>query len=125
MSRQRTIFATVGVMLSLFMASMESTVIATAMPTIVSQLGGLAIYSWVFIDHVLGNDSLRKKCTSVLVPLNLMARALEFRHAVTPALASKEATVRIFVEQFNLADEFLCLDYLEPRQGTCHQRILP
>lgn len=53
MSRQRTIFATVGVMLSLFMASMESTVIATAMPTIVSQLGGLAIYSWVFSVYML------------------------------------------------------------------------
>lgn len=53
MSRQRTIFATVGVMLSLFMASMEGTVIATAMPTIVSQLGGLAIYSWVFSIYML------------------------------------------------------------------------
>ncbi|MBX3010650.1 MAG: MFS transporter [Caldilineaceae bacterium] len=53
MSRQRTIFTTVGIMLSLFMASMESTVIATAMPTIVSQLGGLAIYSWVFSIYML------------------------------------------------------------------------
>lgn len=53
MSRQRTIIATAGVMLSLFMASMEATVIATAMPTIVSQLGGLAIYSWVFSVYML------------------------------------------------------------------------
>lgn len=53
MSRQRTIFTTVGIMLSLFMASMEGTVIATAMPTIVSQLGGLAIYSWVFSVYML------------------------------------------------------------------------
>ena len=47
MSR-RTLVITIGVMLSLFMASMESTVVATAMPTIVSQLGGLSSYSWVF-----------------------------------------------------------------------------
>lgn len=40
-------------MLSLFMASMEGTVIATAMPTIVSQLGGLAIYSWAFSAYML------------------------------------------------------------------------
>ncbi|MEZ4730453.1 MAG: MDR family MFS transporter [Caldilineaceae bacterium] len=53
MSRQRTIIVTAGVMLSLFMASMEGTVIATAMPTIVSQLGGLAIYSWVFSIYML------------------------------------------------------------------------
>ncbi len=40
-------------MLSLFLASMEGTVVATAMPTIVGQLGGLAIYSWVFSVYLL------------------------------------------------------------------------
>ena len=44
---------TVGVMLSLFMAAVESTVVATAMPTIVSELGGLALYSWVFTAYML------------------------------------------------------------------------
>ena len=40
-------------MLSLFLASMEGTVVATAMPTIVGQLGGLSIYSWVFSIYML------------------------------------------------------------------------
>jgi EmrB/QacA subfamily drug resistance transporter len=40
-------------MLSLFLASMEGTVVATAMPSIVSQLGGLSIYSWVFSVYML------------------------------------------------------------------------
>ena len=53
MSRQRIILVTVGIMLSLFMASMEVTVVATALPTIVSNLGGLAIYSWVFSAFML------------------------------------------------------------------------
>jgi EmrB/QacA subfamily drug resistance transporter len=53
MSRQRVIVVTVGIMLSLFMASMEATVISTAMPTIVSQLGGLEIYSWAFSIYML------------------------------------------------------------------------
>lgn len=53
MSRTRLVIVTIGIMLSLFMASMESTVVATAMPTIVSQLGGLAIYSWVFSIYML------------------------------------------------------------------------
>lgn len=53
MTRQRVVLITIGVMMSLFMASMESTVIATAMPTIVSQLGGLASYSWVFAIYML------------------------------------------------------------------------
>lgn len=57
MSRQRTIVTTVGIMLGLFMASMEATVISTAMPTIVSQLGGLAIYSWVFSVYMLASTT--------------------------------------------------------------------
>ncbi|HEX5837511.1 MAG TPA: MDR family MFS transporter [Anaerolineales bacterium] len=53
MSRQRVILVTAGIMLSLFLASMESTVVATAMPTIVGQLGGLEHYSWVFSAYML------------------------------------------------------------------------
>jgi EmrB/QacA subfamily drug resistance transporter len=51
--RRQVITVTAGVMLSLFLASMESTVVATAMPTIVSQLGGLDSYSWVFSAYML------------------------------------------------------------------------
>lgn len=57
MSRQRTILTTIGIMLGLFMASMETTVIATAMPTIVSQLGGLTIYSWAFSVYMLASTT--------------------------------------------------------------------
>lgn len=53
MSRNRIILVTIGVMFSLFLASMESTVVATAMPTIVGQLGGLEHYSWVFSAFML------------------------------------------------------------------------
>lgn len=56
-SRTRVILATIGIMLSLFMASMEATVIATAMPTIVSQLGGLSIYSWAFSVYMLASTT--------------------------------------------------------------------
>ncbi|MBI5933938.1 MAG: MFS transporter [Chloroflexi bacterium] len=53
MSRNRIILITIGIMLSIFLASMESTVVATAMPTIVGQLGGLEHYSWVFSVYML------------------------------------------------------------------------
>lgn len=53
MTRQRTMMITVAVMMSLFMASMEATVIATAMPTIVGELGGLDSFSWVFAIYML------------------------------------------------------------------------
>jgi EmrB/QacA subfamily drug resistance transporter len=57
MSRNRTILVTAGIMLSLFLASMESTVVATAMPTIVGQLGGLEHYSWVFSAFMLASTT--------------------------------------------------------------------
>jgi EmrB/QacA subfamily drug resistance transporter len=53
MSPRRLNIITIGIMLSLFLASMEGTVVATAMPTIVGELGGLAIYSWVFSMYML------------------------------------------------------------------------
>lgn len=57
MSRRRIIVVTIGIMFGLFMASMEVTVVATAMPTIVGQLGGLAIYSWVFTAYMLASTT--------------------------------------------------------------------
>jgi EmrB/QacA subfamily drug resistance transporter len=45
--------AVLGVMLSIFLAAMESTVVATAMPRVVASLGGLEIYSWVFSGFLL------------------------------------------------------------------------
>ena len=57
MSRNRIFLVTAGIMLSLFLASMESTVVATAMPTIVGQLGGLEHYSWVFSAFMLASTT--------------------------------------------------------------------
>ena len=53
MTRNRLVVITLGIMLSMFLASMEGTVVATAMPSIVAQLGGLSIYSWVFAIYLL------------------------------------------------------------------------
>ena len=53
MSDKRIRVVIVGIMLSLFLAAVESTVVATAMPTIVAQLGGLSSYSWVFSAYML------------------------------------------------------------------------
>lgn len=50
---RRTRRALVGVMLAIFLAAMESTVVATAMPKVVDALGGLHIYSWVFSGFLL------------------------------------------------------------------------
>jgi len=44
---------TVGIITGLFLAAIDQTVIATAMPTVVASLGGLDIYSWVFSSYLL------------------------------------------------------------------------
>src|SRR5262249_48287827 len=50
-TRKRWVFA--GIMLSIFLAAIESTVVATAMPTVVASLGVIRIYSWVFSGFLL------------------------------------------------------------------------
>ncbi|MGQ9548161.1 MAG: MDR family MFS transporter [Roseiflexus sp.] len=57
MSTQRTILIITGLLLSLFLTSMESTVVSTGMPTIVGQLGGLESYSWVFTAFMLASTT--------------------------------------------------------------------
>lgn len=57
MSRKRILVVTAGIMLSLFLSSMESTVVATAMPTIVGQLGGLEHYAWVFAAYMVASTT--------------------------------------------------------------------
>jgi EmrB/QacA subfamily drug resistance transporter len=42
-----------SVMAAMFMAAIEATIVATAMPQIVGQIGGLRLYSWVFSSFLL------------------------------------------------------------------------
>jgi EmrB/QacA subfamily drug resistance transporter len=42
-----------GVMAAVFLAAMESTVVATAMPTVIASLGGIRLYSWTFSAFLL------------------------------------------------------------------------
>lgn len=58
MTGTRLYIITLAMMLSLFLASMEATVVATAMPTIVTQLGGLEIYAWVFSAYMLASTTM-------------------------------------------------------------------
>ncbi len=50
-SRRR--LATLGVLGGSFLAAIETTVVAAAMPTVADQLGGLPYYSWVFSAYLL------------------------------------------------------------------------
>jgi EmrB/QacA subfamily drug resistance transporter len=49
----RRALVTLGVLGGSFLAAIEATIVATAMPTVVEQFGGLAHYSWVFSGYML------------------------------------------------------------------------
>ena len=42
-----------AVMMATFMAAMESSIVATAMPSIVAALGGFELFSWAFAAYLL------------------------------------------------------------------------
>ncbi|WP_173916631.1 MDR family MFS transporter [Halobacillus sp. Marseille-Q1614] len=44
-----------SIMLAMFLAAMEATIVSTAMPSIVADLGGFRFYSWVFSAYLLTN----------------------------------------------------------------------
>src|SRR3712207_6232270 len=53
MSARRRVAVTAGVMLGMFLAALEATVVSTAMPTVIASLGGLSHYSWVFSAYLI------------------------------------------------------------------------
>ncbi|MGH7110028.1 MAG: MFS transporter, partial [Stellaceae bacterium] len=50
-ARRRLVLA--ASLMATFMAAVESTIVATAMPTIVADLGGFRLFSWVFTAYLL------------------------------------------------------------------------
>lgn len=49
-------FVLAAVMLAMFMGAIEATIVSTAMPAIVGDLGGFKLYSWVFSAYLLMNS---------------------------------------------------------------------
>lgn len=48
-------FVLAAVMLAMFIGAIEATIVSTAMPAIVADLGGFTLYSWVFSAYLLMN----------------------------------------------------------------------
>jgi EmrB/QacA subfamily drug resistance transporter len=57
-SRRRRIVILVGVLLGLMLGALDQTIVGTAMPRIVAQLGGLEYYSWVFTTYMLASTTV-------------------------------------------------------------------
>ncbi len=53
--RQQVILTFVGVMLAMFLSSLDQTVVGTAMPRIISDLGGFSHYTWVTTAYIIAS----------------------------------------------------------------------
>lgn len=54
LGKRRTLIVFAGLLLGMLVASLNQTIVSTALPVIVGDLGGLAQYSWVFSAYMLG-----------------------------------------------------------------------
>lgn len=46
-----------GLLLGMLLGALDQTIMATAMPTVIQQLGGLSLYSWVFSVYMLASTT--------------------------------------------------------------------
>ncbi|HLL80383.1 MAG TPA: MDR family MFS transporter, partial [Ktedonobacteraceae bacterium] len=53
MTKQAKVTVIIALMLGMSLASLDSTIVGTALPTIVGKLGGISLYSWVFSAYLL------------------------------------------------------------------------
>jgi EmrB/QacA subfamily drug resistance transporter len=54
LGKRRTLIVFFGLMLGMLLAALDQTIVSTALPRIVQDLGGLQHYSWVFSAYMLG-----------------------------------------------------------------------
>jgi MFS family permease len=73
MSKKSKIIVTIALMLGMSLASLDTTIVGTAMPTIVGKLGGITLYSWVFSVYLMA---------SWLVPSSQSTKKMMSRHSV-------------------------------------------
>src|SRR5229473_7194630 len=53
MTKKTKIIVTIALMLGMSLASLDTTIVGTALPSIVGKLGGISLYSWVFSIYLL------------------------------------------------------------------------
>jgi MFS family permease len=57
MTKKSKVIVTIALMLGISLASLDTTIVGTAMPTIVGKLGGITLYSWVFSAYLLASTT--------------------------------------------------------------------
>src|ERR1700730_9874570 len=90
-----------SVMTSMFMIAIEATIVSTAMPQIVAQLGGLHLYSWVFSSFLLTQTAMTVvfgKLADVYVrkPMMLVGIAIFLMGSILAGFAGSMMTMVVF-----------------------------
>src|SRR5215467_3229197 len=57
MTKKSKIIITIALMLGMSLAALDTTIVGTALPSIVGKLGGITLYSWVFSAYLLTSTS--------------------------------------------------------------------
>ena len=74
-----------GLMVTLLLAALDQTIVATALPKVVSDLGGITQYSWVFTAYMLGS--------TVTVPLYGKLGDVHGRRALAPVRRARRGAI--------------------------------
>ena len=53
LSKRRKALITLATLIGTFLAALDATVVGTAMPTVIGELGGLDLYPWAFASYLL------------------------------------------------------------------------
>ncbi|MBG9792288.1 hypothetical protein ABD76_07195 [Paenibacillus dendritiformis] len=61
-AKSRRNMVLVGLIMGMFFSSLEQTVVGTAMPTIIKELSGFAIFAWVTTAYMI--------CSTTVIPLS-------------------------------------------------------
>ena len=56
MTRKAKIIVTIALMLGMSLAALDTTIVGTALPSIVGKLGGITLYSWVFSAYLIAAE---------------------------------------------------------------------
>ena len=56
--RRQSVIIMAGVMLAIFLASLDQTIVATAIPKIVASLGGFDRFSWVTTSYLVASTAI-------------------------------------------------------------------
>lgn len=92
--------AIAGVLVALFLSAIDGTIVGTAMPSVVGEIGGLALYPWVFSGFMLASTVVMpfygkgaeiwgvKKCLYVAIALFLLGSVACGAASTMPALVA-------------------------------------